>query len=63
MDNTKFDTEIRKPNQTEKKDDIPREKVVEDAYTQVNQIAFQQNFKVLIGHFKKDSNYNIQTLS
>ena len=30
----------------------------EDAYAQINQIAFQQNYKALIGHFKKDLNFN-----
>lgn len=30
----------------------------EDAYSQINQISFQQNYKALIGHFKKDLNFN-----
>lgn len=30
----------------------------EDAYSQINQIAFQQNYKALIGHFKKDINFS-----
>jgi hypothetical protein len=30
----------------------------EDAYSQINQIAFQQNYQALIGHFKKDFSFN-----
>tara|TARA_B110001454_G_scaffold219197_1_gene251434 strand:+ start:24103 stop:24294 length:192 start_codon:yes stop_codon:yes gene_type:complete len=34
----------------------------EDAYSRINQIAFQQNYKALIGHFKKDISFSTQHL-
>ncbi|OYZ23706.1 MAG: hypothetical protein B7Y39_03725 [Bdellovibrio sp. 28-41-41] len=55
-------------NKTETKVEIKKEEALlkikaikdsnEDAYSQINQIAFQQNYKALIGHFKKDLNFN-----
>ncbi len=32
--------------------------VMDETYVQVNQISFQQNFKALIGHYKKTGSYN-----
>lgn len=55
-------------NKTETKVELNKEEALlkikaikdsnEDAYSQINQIAFQQNYKALIGHFKKDLNFN-----
>lgn len=59
MDNKNVNKEISEPSQPVQKNKIQKERT-DDAYTQINQIAFQQNFKALIGHFKKDLNYNPQ---
>lgn len=59
MDKANFEKKSSEPKQPVQKNKIQKD---EDAYTLINQIAFQQNFKVLIGHFKKDLNYNIHTL-
>jgi len=55
-------------NKTETKVELNKEEALlkikaikdsnEDAYSQINQIAFQQNYKALIGHFKKDLNFS-----
>ena len=29
--------------------------IYDEAYRQINQISFQENFKVLIGHYKNES--------
>lgn len=30
----------------------------DDTYVHINKVSFQQNFKALIGHFKKEATYN-----
>lgn len=32
--------------------------VADETYLQVNQVSFQQNFKALIGHYKKPGSYS-----
>lgn len=52
---------INEPNPLVKKNKVLKN-YGDDAYIQINQIAFQQNFQALIGHFKKDLNYKSQSL-
>lgn len=56
MNKAEIKKDIDKKNITKKNNSVKESS--EDAYSQINQIAFQQNFKALIGHFKKDLNYS-----